>query len=288
MDSGAETPDSKPYKMRDLTSTLNLSRSTLIYYEDLGIIEPKRRTETSHRQYDDSDVFRAMTATLLKNVGVPLRDIPAILDHEPYSSEHFEHYRELLDKQAEYVAAQKVCLERLHTIIERQGQITLEEIEPHYIYPDAGEKGYGEFRQSTNLDTLIGNLPIGGFGAIGRIDAHSGKSIPLWGRTVAVRFAHLLPDFRSDGLLTIGGSPCVVAYMGGMIARPQGTFLGRDEFGVTPSMRAFMEEHRLEEAGEAFAPYTVTSENGLLTAICAPVRKRREGRWGRIKRAFRG
>lgn len=79
-----------------------------------------------------------------------------------------------------------------------------------------------------------------------------------------------------------------MASMGGMIARPQGTFLGRDEFGVTPPMRAFMEERGLEEAGEVFAPYTVTSEDSLSTAICVPVRKRQEGPWGRIKRAFKG
>ena len=281
--SAAPAP-AKPYKMRDLTATLNLSRSTLIYYEDLGIVKPHRREGSSYRRYDDADMFRVMTAIMLKNLGETPRDLPRILDDGPYSLARFDEYRALAARRAEYVAAQAECLERLRQVVELQGQVVLQDVEPFYIRFDAGEEGYGEFRQDAALDALLDNLPVGGLGSVYRGNPLDGECACPWGRTVAVRFAHLIPGLETKGLEVMGGCRCVVAFSRVAIGDLRG---GWREEGEHRRVLDFLEERRLEVTGPGFSPYSVVSpDQGILYPVCIPVRERRDGVWGRVRRAF--
>ena len=73
------------YTIRDVTSTLHISRTTLLYYEELGIVHPFRDEETGYRYYSDADLFRLLSCKLLKNIGVPLKDMAERLDNEPFT-----------------------------------------------------------------------------------------------------------------------------------------------------------------------------------------------------------
>ena len=81
------------YSVRDLTTTLALSRHTLLYYEDAGIVTPARDEATGYRLYRPDDIFRLMSAILLKNVGIPPCGLAAYLSDDPFSAEHLAKQR---------------------------------------------------------------------------------------------------------------------------------------------------------------------------------------------------
>lgn len=63
-----------------LARRFGLSRSTLLYYDRIGLLSPTGRTESNYRCYSDSDVERLTRIDTFKQAGVPLKDIGKILD----------------------------------------------------------------------------------------------------------------------------------------------------------------------------------------------------------------
>ena len=63
-----------------LARTCGLSRSTLLYYESIGLLKPAARTTARYRSYGDRDIRRLQQICLYRDAGLKLQDIRAILD----------------------------------------------------------------------------------------------------------------------------------------------------------------------------------------------------------------
>ncbi|MBI2213873.1 MAG: MerR family transcriptional regulator [Acidobacteria bacterium] len=59
-----------------------ISRSTLLYYDSIGVLAPSARTSAGYRVYDDHDVARMERIDLYRRAGLPLAGIRSILDSE--------------------------------------------------------------------------------------------------------------------------------------------------------------------------------------------------------------
>ncbi len=57
-----------------------VSRSTVLYYESLGLLRPSRRTDTNYRVYGDRDLNRLKQIVGYRAAGLTLDDIRGILD----------------------------------------------------------------------------------------------------------------------------------------------------------------------------------------------------------------
>jgi DNA-binding transcriptional MerR regulator len=57
-----------------------LSRSTVLYYESIGLLKPAVRTGSGYRKYGDREVTRLRQICLYRDAGLKLRDIRALLD----------------------------------------------------------------------------------------------------------------------------------------------------------------------------------------------------------------
>ena len=57
-----------------------LSRTTLLYYESVGLLRPPRRTAANYRSYTERDVARLEQICAYRNAGLALADIRAILE----------------------------------------------------------------------------------------------------------------------------------------------------------------------------------------------------------------
>jgi len=73
----AETEKKEIYRIGDLAREFDVSLRTLRFYEDRGLISPKRSGST--RLYSNEDRDRLQLILLAKNVGFSLVDIQAIL-----------------------------------------------------------------------------------------------------------------------------------------------------------------------------------------------------------------
>ena len=285
----------KRYTIRDITLTLHVSRTTLLYYEELGIVKPLRDEETGYRYYSDADLFRLVSCKLLKNVGVPLKDLANRLDNDPFTPQNFQDYARILEERIAYCEAQKECLARLMDLPPLVGTTQLVDVEAHYIDFDGAEVGYSRFARDESLDSLMEAMPIGALGCVFLDSRDDGWRPEKRGRTVPVRFAHLVSGL-SDVTDVIGGGPCVRTVI-------SSASIYQEEGEPSPSSRrereeaferldAYVREHGLKAAGDVFCPYCLPSEQGFVVPFCQPVVASSspvptEGLRGRLKGLFR-
>ena len=260
------------YTIRDVTSTLHVSRTTLLYYEEQGIVKPVHDKETGYRYYSDADLFRLISCKLLKNIGVPVKDLAERLDNGPFSPQNFSDYARILERRIEYCKAQKECLAQLMALPELVGTVELADIEPYYIDFDAAEGGYSRFAGDKSLDSLVEAMPIGGLGCVFLGGRDDGWRPERRGRTVPVRFAHLI-DGLFDNLDVIGGTPCVRT-----VSRETSVYhengkpsACREREGAFRRIQEYLAEQGLKATGDVFCPYCLPSEEGFIVPFCQPV-----------------
>jgi DNA-binding transcriptional MerR regulator len=68
------------YTIGRLAKEFGLSRSTLIYYDSIGLLKPSARTRADYRQYSSDDAKRLEQICVYRQAGLPLKNIGTILD----------------------------------------------------------------------------------------------------------------------------------------------------------------------------------------------------------------
>ena len=66
--------------IRQIAQPFGLSRSTLLYYDRRGLLRPEYRTSAGHRLYSEADEERLAQICQLREAGIPLSQIDAILE----------------------------------------------------------------------------------------------------------------------------------------------------------------------------------------------------------------
>jgi DNA-binding transcriptional MerR regulator len=69
-----------PLTVNKLARACRLSRSTLLYYESIGLMPRPRRTSGNYRAYTEKDLDRLRQVCVYRDAGVALKDIRSILD----------------------------------------------------------------------------------------------------------------------------------------------------------------------------------------------------------------
>lgn len=106
------------YSIGDISEILNISISTLRYYDKEGLLPLLNRTPGNIRVFDDTDVECLKMIECLKNTGMPLKDIKQFFEwcEEGDSTidrryELFVHQREKTEQQ---IALLKSALDRIN------------------------------------------------------------------------------------------------------------------------------------------------------------------------------
>lgn len=92
-----------------------LSRSTLLYYDRIGLLCPSARSESGYRLYSEADVQRLQRICVFREAGVPLSRLPELLRAPCEASAQsalFEHLA-LLNERMDALAAQRERVVRL-------------------------------------------------------------------------------------------------------------------------------------------------------------------------------
>jgi DNA-binding transcriptional MerR regulator len=72
--------DASLYTVGKLAKKFNLSRSTLLYYDSIGLLKASARTDGDYRVYSENDVTRLEQICTYRRAGLPLADIRRVLD----------------------------------------------------------------------------------------------------------------------------------------------------------------------------------------------------------------
>ncbi len=66
--------------VKQISSLTGVSVRTLHHYDSIGLLKPTNLTEAGYRLYDDTALYRLQQILLFRELGVPLKDIQALLD----------------------------------------------------------------------------------------------------------------------------------------------------------------------------------------------------------------
>lgn len=69
-----------PLTVTRLARACGLSRTTVLYYESIGLLKPARRSTGNYRLYGEKDLERLRQVCLYRDAGLQLGDIRSILD----------------------------------------------------------------------------------------------------------------------------------------------------------------------------------------------------------------
>ncbi|MFO7570310.1 MAG: MerR family transcriptional regulator [Smithellaceae bacterium] len=69
----------KTQTISQMAAAFGLSRSALLYYDKIGLLSPAGRSRSGYRLYSAADALRMKDISKLRNAGVALRDIRALL-----------------------------------------------------------------------------------------------------------------------------------------------------------------------------------------------------------------
>ncbi|WP_380704768.1 MerR family transcriptional regulator [Salinithrix halophila] len=93
--------------MGEAAKRLGLTVRTLHHYDEIGLVGPAERNQHGHRLYTQEDLMKLAQVKMLKRVGLPLKDIRAVLDH------HRKDPDQLLKKQLSALRQEKNRLEEM-------------------------------------------------------------------------------------------------------------------------------------------------------------------------------
>jgi len=68
------------YTIGKLAKKFQFSRSTLLYYDSIGLLKPSARTESAYRQYSEDDAGRLEQICKYRQAGLGLKEIKRVLD----------------------------------------------------------------------------------------------------------------------------------------------------------------------------------------------------------------
>lgn len=276
--SAGQTPGSDgafAYKTNVILNTLNISRSTLRHYEQIGIVSPERDPESGYRIFTNSDVFCAVECVMMKTVGVQPSQASEVIRRPGLTArDYMEECRAASQAQMEWASAAQERFGELSALVEADfdAKPRLVLSDRWLLFYDGAERGYDRFRSDETQDVLLAGMPVSSFAAVVRIDVVNPRQKDTkWGRAYPVRYQHLFADALARGAepTHLGGCPClVVPYCADWDKIPN--------FDPTGSVCARFAEtlgrEGLEQNGPIFAPDVLPSCGKVYSSIFLPVR----------------
>src|ERR671937_1198634 len=91
----------KLWKIGDLAAATGLTVRTLHHYDEIGLLRPSERTQAGYRLYGEEDVRRLYEIRALRDLGIPLSEIPDALDGDVRATlaRHLERVEQDLQRQ---------------------------------------------------------------------------------------------------------------------------------------------------------------------------------------------
>ena len=146
------------YTVQKLGRIAGISPRTLRYYDEIGLLKPKRINSSGYRIYGEAEVNRLQQILFYRELGVSLDSIKNIVTAPSFDGAKAlrEHYEKLLQKREQL---NQLILNVEKTISMSEGRITMSDKEKFQGFKqnllDENEKKYGkEIREKYGENTI--------------------------------------------------------------------------------------------------------------------------------------
>lgn len=142
------------YTVNKLANLAGVSVRTLHYYDEVGLLKPKSRSESGYRYYGEEAVVRLQQIMFFRELGFSLDEIGKIISKPDFNVlEALQSHRTLLTKKAERINALLATVDK--TIKKLKGEVKMEIKEYYQGFSDERiEKYREEVRQRWGEKTL--------------------------------------------------------------------------------------------------------------------------------------
>lgn len=269
------SPGGKTYTIKTLLNTLGISRNTLRYYEQIGVIAPERDPESGYRVYTNEDVFSVTALNMLKNAGYEVQDAQVVMEKASYPSAYIEALRAKNNQLAAWHEAMREAIDILADISaapdgHRSPHLVM--AQPYLMYHDGAEVGYDNLEPDAAQNALIRSMPVASFGSVIEDDLFApGAIVPRWGRVIPERWAELLPELTHAGAKPrrLGGRPCIMMNY----TAPANSIPGFDPQGAfRAALRSMLQKENLAQDGPLFTAHALPVGDTFFTRLYLPVR----------------
>lgn len=129
------------YQIRDMAELLNISRQMVRYYEQNGVITPKRMEGNNYRVYDVMDYFALGEAISLSKFNINIKDIYKLTAND-YTKEISERFRSYIAQTEEELVYKTLLKERAQELLLRTenaelnlGNVWVKRVPVYRLYP---------------------------------------------------------------------------------------------------------------------------------------------------------
>ena len=102
----------REYQISRLAELAGVTVRTLRYYDEIGLLNPARRTDSGYRVYGETEVLRFQQILLYRSLGLPLDEIAKLMNDEDFDS------RESLRRQRDKLKAEILRSENMLVAID--------------------------------------------------------------------------------------------------------------------------------------------------------------------------
>lgn len=97
----------KEYNIKEVAELFNITSNKLRFYEEKGLLSPKRDNENEYRKYNIDDIMKLQSIILYRSIGMSIKDIEDIFSNSEKSNllNHFTMQWELINNQIDKLAA---------------------------------------------------------------------------------------------------------------------------------------------------------------------------------------
>lgn len=106
-------------RIGELAQASGVADKTIRYYEDVGVMDPPRRTPSGYRDYDRSALERLRFVRAAQAVGLTLGEIREIVELRERGKTPCTHVTDLLQRRADEIEERIAELGRMRTELRR-------------------------------------------------------------------------------------------------------------------------------------------------------------------------
>ncbi|MCT4660327.1 MAG: MerR family transcriptional regulator [Tissierellales bacterium] len=99
------------FKIGELAKQFSISRSTLLYYDKIGLLKPTERSSKNYRLYSSADVDRLKIIIQHREAGIELNEISKLFDIEK------NNLTDILTRRLENIQGEIIMLKKQERII---------------------------------------------------------------------------------------------------------------------------------------------------------------------------
>lgn len=106
------------FTVGDLSRLTGVTVRALHHYDEIGLVKPSQRSAAGYRLYADRDVLRLQQVLVLRELGVPLEEISAVLDTEADRAAMLRRHRDALIEKRGRIDAMVTAVDAALRVLE--------------------------------------------------------------------------------------------------------------------------------------------------------------------------